>query len=86
MQRLFKVNVGETVKEQFEVDLALEYEGVKRLEDAIVVCAAERDGASRELFERILVSEQVHIDWIEAQLGQIEQMGLENYLAVQVRE
>lgn len=85
MQRMDKVRVGETVPEQLEADLALEIDAIGRLEDGIELAVAARDNASRELFERILVDEQEHIDWIEAQLDQIKQMGLENYLAVQVR-
>jgi bacterioferritin len=85
VQRLNKVNIGEDVKEQLECDVALEYEAVKRLNAAIPMCVELRDHGSRELLEQILVSEEHHIDWLEAQLDQIKQMGIENYLAAQVR-
>lgn len=85
MQRLEKVRIGESVKEQIELDLALELNATKRLNDSIELAVAVKDNATRELLERILVDEQEHIDWLEAQLGQIQQMGIENYLAVQVR-
>jgi len=85
MQRLEKVRVGESVAEQLKADLALELNAVVRLNNSIEVAVAAKDNATRELLERILVDEQEHIDWLEAQLGQIEQMGIENYLAVQVR-
>lgn len=85
MQRLEKVRIGESVKEQLELDLALEVNACKRLNDTIELAVAAKDNATRELVERILVEEQEHIDWLEAQLGQIDQMGIENYLSVQVR-
>lgn len=85
MQRLEKVRIGEAVKEQLELDLALEMSAVARLNDAIALAVSVKDNATRELLARILVDEQEHIDWIEAQLSQIEQMGIENYLTVQVR-
>lgn len=86
MQRLEKVRVGESVKEQLELDLALEMAAVARLNDSIALAVAVKDNASRDLLERILVDEQEHIDWLEAQLTQIAQMGIENYLSVQVRD
>lgn len=86
MQRLEKVRIGESVKEQLELDLALEMSAVARLNDSIALAVAVKDNASRDLLERILVDEQAHIDWLEAQLTQIAQMGIENYLSVQVRD
>lgn len=86
MQRLEKVRIGESVKEQLELDLALEMSAVARLNDSIALAVSVKDNASRELLERILVDEQDHIDWLEAQLTQIAQMGIENYLSVQVRD
>lgn len=86
MQRLEKVRVGESVKEQLELDLALEIAAVARLNDSIALAVAVKDNATRDLLERILVDEQEHIDWLEAQLTQIAQMGIENYLSVQVRD
>ncbi len=86
MQRLEKVRVGEDVKEQIELDLKLELGAVKRLNDAIGLAVSAKDNATRDLLERILVDEQEHIDWLEAQLSQIGQMGIENYLSVQVRD
>lgn len=85
MQRLFPVTVGESVPEQFEVDLKLEYTAVKRLNDGISVCVAAGDNASRALLEGILVSEEEHADWLEAQLELIRQVGEQNYLAQQLR-
>ncbi len=86
MQRLGKVNIGETVKEQFELDLALEHEALARLGKYVAMCEAENDIGSRELFQSILVSEEEHTDWLEAQLELIAKVGEQNYLAAQIRE
>ncbi|MEX1363696.1 MAG: bacterioferritin [Nannocystaceae bacterium] len=86
VQRYNKVNVGETVKEQFELDLQLEYDAVSRLRDAVAACREEKDQGSRDLLERILISEEEHIDWLETQLELIKQVGEQNYLAEQIRE
>lgn len=86
VQRYNKVNVGETVKEQFELDLQLEYDAVGRLRDAVAACRAEKDEGSRDLLEHILISEEEHIDWLETQLELIKQVGEQNYLAEQIRE
>ena len=84
MQRLSPVTVGETVPEQFEVDLELEYVAVKRLNDAIAWCVEAGDNTTRALFESILVSEEAHIEWLETQLETIRQIGEAHYLAQQL--
>jgi bacterioferritin len=85
VQRLGKINVGETVPEQFKVDLALELDAVKRLNEAIELCREADDNNSRHLLEEILADEEEHIDWIEAQLALLDQVGIQNYLAQQIR-
>ena len=84
VQRLWKINIGETVPEQFKVDLALEMDAVKRLNEGIELCRDADDNNSRQLLERILADEEEHIDWIEAQIALIEQVGAPNYLAQQI--
>ncbi len=86
VQRLGKINIGETVPEQFKVDLALEMDAVKRLNDGIETCRVAEDNNSRHLLEEILEDEEEHIDWIEAQLAQLEQVGAANYLAQQIKK
>jgi len=86
MQRLNPVRVGETVPEQFQLDLGLEYAAVKRLNDGIAACVASGDNATRALLERILVSEDDHIDWIETQQEAIRQLGEAHYLAQQLHD
>lgn len=86
LQKLDKLNIGETVKEQLESDLKLEMLALERLKKAIKLSLDLGDHVSRELFERILEDEEEHVDWIESQLELIKQVGLENYLAEQIRK
>ncbi len=84
MQRLNPVRVGEDAVEQHRLDLELELEAVKRLNDAIAVCRDKKDNGTRELLEEILRSEEEGIDWLETQLSLVEQLGAERYLAEQI--
>jgi len=86
MSDYFKINIGQTVEQQYKNDVHLEYDAVKRLNDGIQLCIAQNDGGSRELAEKILSDEEHHIDWLEAQLHAIEEMGYQNYLAQQLKE
>ena len=86
MQRYFNVLVGENVKEMHEVDLKIEKAHVERLNKAIALCRENGDNGSRVILEEILTDTEHAVDWNEAQLDQIEKMGIENYLAQQIRE
>jgi bacterioferritin len=86
MAEMFPLRIGLNVKQQFENDLALELEAVPRLNDAIKVATEAGDNGSRELFEKILVDEEEHVDWLEAQLHMIREVGYENYLAQQIHK
>jgi bacterioferritin len=86
MTELMKLTVGSTVKDQLEGDLALELTGVAMYNKAIGIARDEGDNASRELFERILKEEEQHVDWLEAQLHQIKELGYERYLSQQIRD
>jgi bacterioferritin len=84
MQKYMKINVGQTVPEQHQFDLAVEKDAVERLNKGIELCRSLGDNGTRVLLEAILTDEEGHIDWLEAQLLQIQQLGLENYLAQQI--
>ena len=86
MQRLAKVKVGERVAEQLKLDLDLEIDAVAKLNKAIALCGEVGDNGSRELLEDVLESEEEHVNWLEAQLELIQQVGEENYLAQQMRK
>ncbi len=86
LQRLNKVNVGESVLEQFRLDLALEVEALARLNDGVKLCRDHNDHGTETLLREILVSEEEHADWLETQLGLIAQIGEANYLAQQIND
>jgi bacterioferritin len=86
LQRYHKLQVGETVKEQFESDLQLEYAAIAFLNQGIQTCRDIKDNATEDLMTNILVSEEEHTDWIETQLELIRQVGEQNYLAQQIKE
>lgn len=81
-----KLSVGKNVRTQLDADLALEVSAVKLYNDAVATARDAGDNASRELFERLLKDEERHVDWLEAQLHQIEEIGYERYLSQQIRE
>ncbi len=86
MQRLSPVRVGENPVEQHELDLALEIGAVKRLNQAIELARAKHDNGTRELLEGILRDEEESVDWHEAQLHLIREVGKERYLAEQIHD
>ena|SRR5579884_3090689 len=86
MTEALTINVGANVKAQLESDLGLEIGAVASYNEAIEVSRTEGDNTSRELFERLLKDEEGHVDWLEAQLHQIEEIGYERYLSQQIRE
>ena len=86
LTELMKLTVGQNVREQLQSDLNLEIEAVAMYNRAIRIALDEGDNASRELFERLLKDEEQHVDWLEAQLYQIEEIGYERYLSQQIRE
>ena len=86
LQRLGSLRVGETVAEKLHAALDLEREAIERLNHGIATCTERGDNGSRELLERILVGEEEHADWIEAQLELIRQVGDAHYLAQQIRD
>ncbi|MFL1405556.1 bacterioferritin [Marinobacter sp. M1N3S26] len=83
LQDLNKLLIGENVQEMIECDLKLEMTAHKDLKEAIVYCEQVQDYTSRMLFRSILDSEEEHIDWLETQLEQIDQMGIQNYIQLQ---
>lgn len=79
-QALGRLKIGESIEEVLKSDLALEMEAIPLLKDAIAHCESVRDYISREIFEKILESEEEHVDWLETQFDMIRNMGLANYV------
>ena len=86
LQRYHKLRVGETVKEQLESDLQVEYAAIQFLNQAIEVSRKTGDNATEDLMSKILVGEEQHTDWLETQLELIRQVGEQNYLAQQMKK
>jgi len=84
MNEPMHVTIGQTVKEQLESDLQLEVEAVEMYNRFVALSRDAGDNASRELFERLLKDEEAHVDWLEAQLHQIKEIGYERYLSQQI--
>jgi bacterioferritin len=80
------VRIGEDAIEQHRLDLVMECEAVERYNKGISLARDKADNGTRELLERHLKTEEESVDWLEAQLYQVEQMGKEIYLAEQIRE
>jgi bacterioferritin len=86
LQRLGKITIGENVQEIFKADYALELEALPRLQQGIELCRELGDNNSRHLLEEILEEEEDHVDWLEAQMTLVEQVGIQNYLTQQIKE
>jgi bacterioferritin len=85
MQRMNPVMVGESVPEMHQLDLQLETNAVKTLNAGINLCREIGDNGTRVLLEEILQGEEHAIDWLEAQLDLIKQVGTQGYLAEQIK-
>jgi bacterioferritin len=84
VSRLNAMNIGGDVQAMHNNNHASEASAVRAYNDAIQICAQAGDNGSRELLKSILIDEEGHIDWLEAQLDQIKQIGIQMYLAEQM--
>ena len=83
LQDLGKLMIGENVEEVIRCDLKLEERSLPDLKAAIAQAESVKDYGSREIYVRILESEEEHIDWLQTQLRLIEQMGIQNFVQLQ---
>ena len=81
-----ELKVGGSVKAMIESDLALELSAVKQYNDAIAIATSEGDNGSRDLLVELLKDEEDHVDFLEAQMHQIKELGYERYLTMQMGE
>ncbi|MEM9691943.1 MAG: bacterioferritin [Myxococcota bacterium] len=86
LQKLGKLNIGETVKEQLLSDLELEKVAIARLNKGVALCREHGDGTSEQILRTILVDEEKHADWIETQLDLMDSIGEKLYLAQQMHK
>ena len=80
LQDLGKLRIGEDVPEMLQCDLDMELDAIPDLRAGIAYCESRKDYVSRDIFERILQSEEEHVDWLETQLDLIDNIGAQNYL------
>ncbi len=81
---LHKINIGASIEDQFNNDLQSELSAVKSYNDGIRLVADLGDNGTRDILSTILAAEEAHVDWLEAQIGQVKLMSLQNYLVEQV--
>lgn len=86
LQRLGKINVGENVPEMLRLDYEIEKNAIASLNRGTALARDVGDNGSAELLEDILEGEEEHANWIEAQLTAIDQVGVQNYLAEQLKK
>jgi len=86
LQRYNPVRVGEDIPEQFALELETEREAIERFNRGVDLARQKNDNGTRQLLNEILVDEEDHLDWLEAQLHLIETIGAEHYLAQHIHE
>ena len=86
VQRMNTVHIGETVPEQLKLDLKAEQEMLALLSEGVVHCTKVGDFTTRHMCEDMAKDVDEHIDWIETQMETIKQVGVENYLAEQIKK
>jgi len=79
-----KPQLGSKVQQQLEIDLKDEQDAVRQYNAAVKVCVEAKDDGSKALFERMIQDEERHVDYLEAQLHSIKEMGIGNYLSQQL--
>lgn len=86
VSKLSEIKIGKDVKEMMDVDLNAELTAVKDYNESARVCVEESDNVSKLLFENLIKDEEAHVDWIENQIEQINQMGIAVYLLKATKE
>jgi bacterioferritin len=86
VSKLHEMKIGAEIEAQIGNDWSAEEGAIKAYNAGVRLCVELGDNGSRSLLESILTEEEDHIDWLEAQLDQIQQVGIQNYLAQQIEE
>ena len=86
LQRLGPIKIGESVAENLQLDLESEMSALETLAEAIAHCEQVGDFGTREILEDMVREEEEHVDWLETQQETIRQVGIEHYLAQNIRE
>jgi len=81
---LNKIFIGDTIEKQFKNDWKAEFDAIQSYNEGIKIAREANDNGTEKVLKEILKDEEDHIDWIESQQSQVEQIGVQNYLAMQV--
>lgn len=84
VSELNRINIGSVVEDQLRKDLNAEEHCIQMYNEGIRLCTELNDGGTKDMLENIVVEEEKHVDWLDAQLTQIGQMGIQNYLSGQI--
>jgi bacterioferritin len=84
LQKIDRIRIGQTIPEVMQADLEVENEAIPHLKKCIKLAEAESDYVTRDLFLHILESEEEHVDWLETQVGLVNQVGIQNYIQSQI--
>lgn len=84
VSELKKIHIGADVEAQHKSDWMAETEAVQAYNEGVAMCAELKDNGTREILESILRDEEDHLDWLEMQLDQIKQIGIQTYLVEQI--
>ena len=81
-----KLSIGSNVRDMIQADLDLEVSAVAQYNNAVQIATEQKDNGSRDLLVALLKDEEDHVDWLEAQVHQMKEMGYERYLTMQTGE
>ena len=80
------LSIGSNAQAMIQADLKLEIQASAMYNEAVKIAMENKDNGSRDLFVALLKDEEDHVDWLEAQMHQIKEMGYERYLTMQINE
>ncbi len=83
LQNLNKLQIGEAVPERLQADLNAERTGHQAIKEGITLCEEKKDYVSRDMLTDLLDDTEEHIDFLETQIKNLGEMGLQNYLQSQ---
>lgn len=86
VSELKKLHIGDSVEKQLKNDWDAEMDAIKAYNDSIKLACSVNDHGTEQLLKSILKDEEDHLDWLETQQDQVSQIGIQNYLAMQVLE
>ncbi len=84
VSKLSPIHIGADVETQHKYDWSAENDAIKSYNEVIKLAAEVGDNGTRDFLQDILKDEEAHIDWLEAQMDQIQQLGAQNYLVEQL--